>query len=172
MNTSQFVDNYINDINSLNNKNIDKYNYKVKEEIQPKETKEIKSYKEMKNFTDSRKKYYQFNTNLESQEDFNIFENTNININEKIINFYDLDPENKLNHIIDYIKRKKYKLNCNLDKIEHLLNDNDLLKKYITIDKTFNIINKISFLKKMENGEYDIVLNNNTTKRTKKKFFS
>jgi hypothetical protein len=107
-----------------------------------------------------------------NDDNFNIFENSLIKTDEKIINFYDLDPELKLEHILDFIKRKKYKLACDLSIIDHLLVDNDLLKKYITIDKTFNIINKISFLKKMENGDYNIVLNNkNTNKRTKKSFF-
>lgn len=172
MNIESFVDNYIDNLNSINESNIKKYDYELIEKLKPKETKEIKSYKEMKKFTDSRKKFYDKQTNIDNEENFDIFENNNINIGNSSMNFFDLEPEKKLNHIIDYIKRKKYKLSCDLNKIDYLLYDNDLLKKYISIDKTFNIINKISFLKKMETGDYDIVLNNNTKKTTKKKFFN
>ena len=172
MNIELFVDNYIDNINSINEKNLKKYNYDVIETLQPKETKEIKSYKEMKKFTDTRKKFYDKQTNIDNEENFDIFENNNININESTTNFYDLEPEMKLNHILDYIKRKKYKISDDLNKINHLLNDNELLKKYISIDKTFNIINKITFLKKNETGDYNINLNINTKKSTKKKFFN
>ena len=172
MNIELFVDNYIDNINSINEKNLKKYNYEIVEQLKPKEIKEIKSYKEMKKFTDTRKKFYDKQTNIDSEENFDISENNNINISESNINFYDLDPQAKLNHILDYIKRKKYKLACDLSKIHHLLDDNELLKKYISIDKTFNIINKITFLKKNETGDYDIDLNINTKKSTKKKFFN
>ncbi len=170
MDIQTFVNNYISNINSINESNIIKYEYQLKDKLEKKETKEIKSYKEMKLFTDSRKKFYMNQSN--SDDNLNIFENSLIKTDEKIIDFYDLEPELKLEHIKDFIKRKKYKLACDLSIIDHLLVDNDLLKKYITIDKTFNIINKVSFLKKMENGDYNIILNNkNSIKRTKKNFF-
>ena len=170
MDIQTFVNNYISNIKSINESNIIKYDYQLKDKLEKKETTEIKSYKEMKLFTDSRKKFYMNQSN--NVDTFNIFENSLIKTDEKIIDFYDLEPELKLEHITDFIKRKKYKLGCDLSVIDHLLVDNDLLKKYIKIDKKFNIINKISFLKKMENGDYNIVLNNkNTNKRKKKSFF-
>ena len=171
MDISHFVDNYTNSLDILNEKNIEKYNYKLKDEIEKKETKEIKSYKEMKKFTDSRKKYYEKQTNIDNEDNLDIFENSIIKTDEVQKNFFDLDYDNKLSHILDYIKRKKIKLTCDLEVISEILNDNDKLKKYITIDKTYNMINKISFFKKKESGDYDIVFNNSTKKITKKNFF-
>ena len=125
----------------------------------------------MKDFTDSRKKYYQQNTNFENEEHINIFENNIIKTDEIELNFYDLPFEKKMDNIFDYMKRKKIKLNCDMNIINDIVNDNALLKKYISIDKTYNIINKVSFFKKLENGDYNIVLEN-SNKRTKKKFFT
>jgi hypothetical protein len=171
MDTSLYVENYINKLNELNEKNIKEFDYKLKEKLPIKETKEIISYKEMKDFTDSRKKYYQQNTNFENEEHINIFENNIIKTNEIELNFYDLPFEKKMDNIFDYMKRKKIKLNCDMNIINDIVNDNALLKKYISIDKTYNIINKVSFFKKLENGDYNIVLEN-SNKRTKKKFFT
>lgn len=171
MDTSLYVENYINKLNELNEKNIKEFDYKLKEKLPIKETKEIISYKEMKDFTDSRKKYYQQNTNFENEEHINIFENNIIKTDEIELNFYDLPFEKKMDNIFDYMKRKKIKLNCDINIINDIVNDNALLKKYISIDKTYNIINKVSFFKKLENGDYNIVLEN-SNKRTKKKFFT
>ena len=73
MNISLFVDKYISDINELNEINKQKYDYKVKEKLKKKEIIEIKPSKEMKDFTDSRKKYYDKQSKLD--EDINIFQN-------------------------------------------------------------------------------------------------
>jgi len=172
MDISSFVNNYLKNIDDLNEKNIIKYNYPLKDKLIQKEIKEIHSYKEMKKFTDTRKKYYEKQTNIDEEENFNIFEDNVIKTDEKQINFYDLEPEIKLKHILDYMKRKKIKLGCDLGIIDELLLDNEKLKKYITIDKTYNMINKISFFKKKENGEYDIILNLNNNKTIKKNFFN
>jgi hypothetical protein len=167
MNISLFVDKYISDINELNEINIKKYDYKIKEKLKQKEVIEIKSSKEMKDFSDSRKKYFDKQSKID--EDINIFQNNIIQTDETNKNFYDLNYEEKIEHINDYIKRKKIKLSCDLNIIDNILNDNTLLKKYITIDKTYNMINKISFFKKMENGEHTIILEKNKT--IKKNFF-
>lgn len=95
MDTSLYVENYINKLNELNEKNIKEFDYKLKEKLPIKETKEIISYKEMKDFTDSRKKYYQQNTNFENEEHINIFENNIIKTDEIELNFYDLPFEKK-----------------------------------------------------------------------------
>lgn len=170
MNTSLFVGKYISDINELNKTSIVKYSYKIKEKLQKKEVKEIKSTKDMKDFTDTRKKYYDKQTNIDKEEDINIFQTNILQTEEKQQSFYDLSYEDKLEHIHDYMKRKKIKLSCELDIIDNILNDNALLKKYITIDKTYNMISRISFFKKKENGDHIIVLENNKT--TKKSFFT
>ena len=170
MDTKIYVEKYINHLNNLNEENIKNYKYDLKEDLPEKKPTEIKSYKEMKNFTDSRKKFYEKNTNLEKEQIFNIFENNSIKTDEKQINFYDLDYDNKISHITDYMKRKKIKLDVDLDSIKEIIDNNDLLKKYISIDKTYNMISKISFFKKMEDGNYTIKLDINN-KRTKKNFF-
>jgi len=170
MDTHKFIDNYITKIKDINESNIIKYNYKLKDNLPEKEVKEIQSYKEMKKFTDTRKKYYEKQTNIDQEENFNIFEKNNINTDEESNkNFFELDYDDKKDYILDYIKRKKIKLSDDLDSIKEIIEDSVKLKKYVSIDKTFNIISKISFFKKNEYGNHYISLND--IKRTKKNFF-
>jgi hypothetical protein len=177
MDIDNFINNYINQLNELNENNIKKYNIKVKHEENNEDNdnikvKEITTSKELKKFYETRKKYYDKNTDMSNQQIINIFEENIIKTDETNINFFDLESDVKMNYILDYIKRKKYKLCVNIyEKIEPIIDNNEILKKYISIDKTFNIISKISFLKKMDTGDYDIIFDNNI-KKTKKKFFN
>lgn len=174
MDTQLFIDNYITKINEINLQNIQIYKYELKEDLPKKESKEITSYKEMKNFTDARKKHYDKQVNIDNEETFDLFKNDNIKIEneENKINFFDLDYQTKIDYIIDYMKRKKIKLDSDSDFnfLDEIINDNVKLKKYISINKTHNIINRISFFKKNETGNYNIILENNN-KTTKKKIF-
>ena len=181
MDIDNFVTNYILHLNDFNENNIKKYNIKGKYEENDmknmnndtnKKVKEINSSKELKKFAETRKKYYDKNTDMSNEQIINIFEENIIKTDETNIDFFNLESDIKMNYILDYIKRKKYKLGVNIyEKLEPVINNNEILKKYISIDKTFNIISKISFLKKMDTGEYDIVFNNNI-KKTKNKFFN
>ena len=173
MDIKNYIDGYINNLNTLNEKNIEKYKYEVKKVI-PQEIKEVKVYKEMKEFTDNRKKYYDKQTHFDINDQIDLFTDNNINLEEKkeFTSFFDLSVEKKIIHIKDYIKRKRYKVNCDIESsLGEILTNNDLLKKYISIDKTFNIINKISFLKKTESGDYKIVLNSGINKTKNVKYF-
>ena len=70
-----------------------------------------------------------------------------------------MDKENKLEYIKDYMSRKKIYIEIhNFSKIDEIVEDNELLKKYITISKQHNQISKISFFKKREDGTYFIDL--------------
>ena len=177
MDIENFVSAYISNLNNFNQDNLKKYNIinhenndNINSDINIK-SKEITTSKELKKFAETRKKYYGNNTDLSNEEYFNIFENNLIETEKTNIDFFNLESNQKINYILDYIKRKKYKLRCDIyEKLEPIINNNEILKKYISIDKTFNIINKISFLKKSENGDYDIIFNN--IKKTKKKFFN
>jgi hypothetical protein len=170
MDINLFVLNYINNLNELNEKNIKKINYEVKE-TKSTENKEVKYSKEFKEFLKTSKQKNKIDTVIDEKCEINIFEKNIIQSEEIYFNFFELDVDNKMKYILDYIKRKKYILECDIyEKIKHIIEDNDILKKYISIDKSFNIINKISFIKKIENNYYDIVFDN--TKKIKKKFFN
>jgi len=176
MDIDNFVNNYIHNLNEFNENNVKKYNIKVKNNEQIETIndikKEVTTSKELKNFADTRKKYYDKNTDVSNEQIINIFEENIIKTDEMKINFFDLESNVKMNYILDYIKRKKYKLNCDIyEKLEPVIDNNEILKKYISIDKTFNIISKISFLKKLDTGDYDIIFDNNI-KKIKKKFFN
>ena len=170
MDINLFVLNYINNLNELNEKNIKKINYEVKE-TKSTENKEVKYSKEFKEFLKTSKQKNKIDTVIDEKCEINIFEKNIIQSEEIYFNFFELDVDNKMKYILDYIKNKKYILECDIyEKIKHIIEDNDILKKYISIDKSFNIINKISFIKKIENNYYDIVFDN--TKKIKKKFFN
>lgn len=170
MDINLFVLNYINNLNELNEKNIKKINYEVKE-TKSTENKEVKYSKEFKEFLKTSKQKNKIDTVIDEKCEINIFEKNIIQSEEIYFNFFESDVDNKMKYILDYIKRKKYILECDIyEKIKHIIEDNDILKKYISIDKSFNIINKISFIKKIENNYYDIVFDN--TKKIKKKFFN
>jgi hypothetical protein len=184
MDINNFVTNYILHLNDFNENNIKKYNIKGKCEENEnmknkndmnndtnKKVKEITSSKELKKFAETRKKYYDKNTDMSNEKIINIFEENIIKTDETNINFFNLENDIKMNYILDYIKRKKYKLAVNIyEKLEPVINNNEILKKYISIDKTFNIISKISFIKKIDNNYYDIVFD--SVKKSKKKFFN
>ena len=170
MDIDLFVSNYINHLNDLNEKNLKKFNCEIREK-KIIENKEVKYSKEFKEFLKTNKKKDKIDTFIDEKDEVNIFEENIIQNEEIYFNFFELDVENKMKYILDYVKRKKYIIEGDIyKKLEHIIEDNELLKKYISIDKTFNIINKISFIKKIDNNYYDIVFD--SVKKSKKKFFN
>ena len=76
---------------------------------------------------------------------------------ENDLDFYELDKENKINLIKDYMSRKKiYVEHEEFAKIDSIIDNNDLLKKYISITKVHKQISKITFFKKKDDFSYNI----------------
>ena len=78
-----------------------------------------------------------------------------------------------MNMINEFLIRKNISFDeNNMKKIEDMVNDTSIqLKKYINISKMYQHVIKISFIKKRENGTYDIEINDIKQKKKPKKFF-
>ena len=123
MDINLFVLNYINNLNELNEKNIKKINYEVKE-TKSTENKEVKYSKEFKEFLKTSKQKNKIDTVIDEKCEINIFEKNIIQSEEIYFNFFELDVDNKMKYILDYIKRKKYILECDIyEKIKHIIED-------------------------------------------------
>jgi hypothetical protein len=84
-----------------------------------------------------------------------------------------LDKESKLKLIHNYLKKKSIKLEeVELLKIEAIVDNPDIsLKKYITISKLYQDISKISFIKKVDETNYAVILDDNKVKKSKTSSF-
>lgn len=84
-----------------------------------------------------------------------------------------LDKEAKLNLIHNYLKKKNIKLEeVDLLKIENIVDNPDIsLKKYITISKLYQDISKISFIKKVDETNYAVILDDKVKKSKTSSFF-
>lgn len=84
-----------------------------------------------------------------------------------------LDKETKLKLIHNYLKKKSIKLEeAELLKIENIVDNPDIsLKKYITISKLYQDISKISFIKKVDETNYAVILEDNKVKKSKTSSF-
>jgi len=84
-----------------------------------------------------------------------------------------LDKESKLKLIHNYLKKKSIKLEeVDLLKIETIVDNPDIsLKKYITISKLYQDISKISFIKKVDETNYAVILDDNKVKKSKTSSF-
>lgn len=84
-----------------------------------------------------------------------------------------LDKEAKLKLIHNYLKKKSIKLEeVELLKIEAIVDNPDIsLKKYITISKLYQDISKISFIKKVDETNYAVILDDNKVKKSKTSSF-
>jgi len=108
--------------------------------------------------------------NIDILED-DIF-NNNIDKDEIKLDIQSLDNEKKLFLINNFLERKNIILDeLEFKKIEDILDNPEFnIKKYLTISKVYQQINKISFIKKLENGSYIVDLSENKIKKTKKYF--
>ena len=150
MNVEQYLNNYIENINSINNENKNKYNFQCVKIIKP--LKDSIKIQEMRDYENYMRLYKNDFLNHESRsEEKDIFKISDINIDKEHINFFELDNETKKHHIINFLARKKYKLIDNdLSSLNELLENNNLLKKAVHLSKTQNNIGKIDFLKKVD----------------------
>ena len=120
-----------------------------------------------------KKEYSSCNDNIDILEDdiFNCVEQKDEN--EVKLDLDKLTREKKMELINDFLHNKNIILEENeFKKIEEILDDEKIsLKKYINVSKVYQQIIKIGFIKKLENGNYIIDLNQNKIKKSKNYFF-
>lgn len=121
------------------------------------------------------------------KNDIETTDNTNINIiddpifnsedveesSQEKIDITSLDRETKLKLIHNYLKKKSIKLDeANMLKIENIIDNTEiLLRKYITISKLYQDISKISFIKKVDESNYAVILDDKVKKSKTSSFF-
>lgn len=188
MDTTLFINNFIENINKIKEEEFKKNNFQFEEkEIEKKilnensmeykkfqvDIKKKASMEKMKPGNISKKEYESTNPSINILED-DIFLNDNSDESDKDnkLDISSLDRENKLYLINDYLQRKNIILDAEcLTKIENIIDNPDIhLKKYFNISKTYQQITRISFIKKLENGSYIINLAENKPKKNKKYF--
>lgn len=89
------------------------------------------------------------------------------------IDITSLDRETKLKLINNYLKKKSIKLDeVNMLKIENIIDNPEIsLRKYITISKLYQDISKISFIKKVDETNYAVILDDKVKKSKTSSFF-
>ena len=121
------------------------------------------------------------------KNDVETTDNTNINIiDDPIFNSEDieessqekiditiLDRDTKLKLIHNYLKKKGIRLDeANMLKIENIIDNPDIsLRKYITVSKLYQDISKISFIKKVDETNYAVILDDKVKKSKTSSFF-
>jgi hypothetical protein len=88
---------------------------------------------------------------------------------EEKIDISILNREEKLLLIHNYLKKKSIKLDEeNMLKIENIIDNPDIiLRKYITISKMYQDISKISFIRKIDETNYAVILEDSKSKKAK-----
>jgi hypothetical protein len=192
MDTTIFISDCINKINSLREKefvifnfkyNIDNTEIESAKKLCNENTVEFKNFKSIikkKASLDKNKpsnigkKEYSSTPNIDILED-DIFDSNHGDNNEEDefkLDFLSLDKEKKIELINDFFQRK----NIILDpeeyiKIENIIDNPEVnIKKYINVSKVYQQINKLSFIKKLENGTHIVDLNDTKAKKVKKFF--
>lgn len=182
----KYIDDVIMNINNIRQSEFKKYNFhyddKIIENKQLNEnTMEYKNFKniivkkakleKLKPGNICKKEYENTENDIDILED-DIFMSDEKNDNIKL-DFDKLTIEEKMTMINEYLNRKNIILDeMSMKKIEEIVNDsNTQLKKYINISKMYQHVIKISFIKKRENGTYDVEINNDKQIKKNKKFF-
>lgn len=91
------------------------------------------------------------------------------NETESKFDFMTLSNEEKLRLIMNFLKKKSIKLDAeNMEKLTAMVNSTEFpLKKYITISKIYQEITKISFIKKIDDTNYTIIVDDPSKKKGK-----
>jgi HD superfamily phosphohydrolase len=172
MNSTIYLNNFIEKIDNIRNEEFEKCNIIITEtEILKKSTNE--NLMDFRNYASNMKKKAlkdkskasnvgKTSLDIESGSNVNILEddlfnnNENENQEEFKLNIEELTLDEKYKIIEEFIKRKGIDLDeTNKHKIEELLKSEGFcLKKFLTISKVYQQITKISFLKKVEGGTY------------------
>ncbi len=186
MHCQDFIKEMLLNINTIRNEEFKKHNFTYEDKIiEKKELNENSmEYKNFKNIIIKKgnmeklkpgnmgKKVY----DTQNDNDFldNDVFNSDINDgeNEPKLDIDLLTNDEKINMINDFLNRKNIIFDeIEFKKIENLVNDPEFpLKKYINISKMYKHIIKIGFIKKRENGSYEIDLTEKK-QRNNKKFF-
>ena len=192
MDTTIFISDCINKLNSLREKefvifdfkyNIDNNEIESTKKLCNENTVEFKNFKSIikkKASLDKNKpsnigkKEYSSTPNIDILED-DIFDSNNGDNNEEDefkLDFLSLDKEKKIELINDFFQRKNIVLDPEqYAKIENIIDNPEInIKKYINVSKVYQQINKLSFIKKLENGTHIVDLNDTKTKKVKKFF--
>lgn len=188
MDNNIFIQNCIDKINILRNNEFEKYNFTYEEKIIEKKNLN-ENLVEFKNFQNnikkkalldklkpsniSKKEYTSTNPNIDILED-DIFNNSfKENKEDEIkLDIQSLDRDKKIELINEFLQRKNILLDeIEYKKIEEIVDNPEInIKKYFNISKIYQQVNKISFIKKLENGTYVIDISENKTRKTKKFF--
>lgn len=168
MDYNLFIENFTENIQNLNQHDFNKHNYIISEKLRVKKEIDenpmiIREFKSAMAQSSAKKIKTENFVDINIKSNINLFDTNNINsfnddeVIENKTDFYELDSINKLSFIKDYMSRKKIYIEINeFNKINDLLDDNETLKKYVTISKSHNQISKISFFKKREDSSYYI----------------
>ncbi len=187
MEGNSFIEKFIENINNVINEEFQSNDFKYEEKIISKKTVNENSV-EFKNFKSttrkkallekskpgniSKKEYENIDQGIDILQDDIFNDNQEDNNEDSKLNIDSLDRDKKLELINDYLQRKNIILDEeNLKKIELIVDNQEIcLKKYLNISKIYQQVNKIGFIKKLENGSYVIDLNINKTKKSKSYF--
>jgi hypothetical protein len=170
MDSTQFIEGVISNVNKIRDKqfSINNYTYEEKNIQKPALNENLMEFKNFKTKIKKKalldklkpsnigKKEYGGNCdNIDILED-DIFNNSNKEDEDIKLNIDELDRPKKLELINEYIQRKNIILDeMNMQKIYSILDNTSIsLKKYITISKMYQQITKIGFIKKLEDGLY------------------
>lgn len=188
MDNKTFIPNFIDKINILRKTEFEKYNFVYDEKVIEKKNLN-ENLMEFKNFQNSikkkalldkykpsniaKKEYTTTNPSIDILED-DIFNNSfKENKEDEIkLDILSLDRDKKIELINDFLQRKNILLDeIEYKKIEDIIDNPEInIKKYFNISKVYQQINKISFIKKLENGTYIIDISESKAKKTKKFF--
>lgn len=188
MDNKTFIPNFIDKINILRQTEFEKYNFVYDEKVIEKKNLN-ENLMEFKNFQNSikkkallekykpgniaKKEYTTTNPSIDILED-DIFNNSfKENKEDEIkLDILSLDRDKKIELINDFLQRKNILLDeIEYKKIEDIVDNPEInIKKYFNISKVYQQINKISFIKKLENGTYIIDISESKAKKTKKFF--
>jgi len=186
MDNKTFISNCIDKINILRKTEFEKYNFVYDEKVIEKK-KLSENLMEFKNFQNSikkkallekykpsniAKKEYTTNSNIDILKDDIFMNNFKENNDEIKLDILSLDRDKKIELINDFLQRKNILLDdIEYKKIEDIVDNPEInIKKYFNISKIYQQINKISFIKKLENGTYIIDISESKSKKTKKFF--
>lgn len=180
MDNITFLNIFINKISNIREEEFNKNNFIYKEKnVEKKKVNENlmeyrnfksnmikKSIKDKMKPSNIGKKEYELGENYINILEDDIFTNEDEISEDTKLNIDELNREDKLKLIYDYLQRKCIDLDdFNLKKIDMIIDDNNInLKKHIVISKMYQQIIKISFIKKIENGTYIIDLNEKKVK--------
>lgn len=185
MTTINFIEDMILNIQDVRNKEFTKYNFVYEDKVIDKKelnenSMEYKNFKsviikksqmeKMKPGNMAKKVYETDHNEVDILED-DIFVSDSKGDDVKL-DIDTLSVEEKLNIIHEFLSRKNIYLDeASLKKIEDMVNDTSFpLKKYINISKIYQQVIKIGFIKKRENGTYEIDLSEKKLKKPKKFF--